>query len=228
MLIASDDDIITVIVEFRVYGNIRFLSHIETMRVLQRSCVRAGFCLVYGQGFNPHPKLSLLLPRPVGVEADRDCFCVQISTKGQPFEAGVFKDELTRRLPAGLEPLSVEATQSGKSLVPVSASYVFPIEKSILNSDLRSRALTEAIKTVIESKSLVLQRRFNEKGTVCREIDVRPFIEMIEQAETGVAVVYRIANTGTVRIGEIMGLLGINNEDLAGPIRRTGVQWQRN
>jgi hypothetical protein len=58
------------VVKFKIGGSLRFLSHAETLRVLQRACVRAGINLQYSRGFNPRPKMSLPLPRPVGVESD--------------------------------------------------------------------------------------------------------------------------------------------------------------
>ena len=69
----------SVIVKFGIKGNLRFLSHAETIRLFERACVRAGIKLVYSQGFNPHPKLSLPLPRTVGVESDDDLLYLRFS-----------------------------------------------------------------------------------------------------------------------------------------------------
>ena len=37
---------------------VRFVSHLDILRLLQRAFRRAGVPLSYSQGFNPHPLLS--------------------------------------------------------------------------------------------------------------------------------------------------------------------------
>ena len=37
---------------------VRFVSHLDIQRLLQRAFRRAGIPLAYSQGFNPHPQLS--------------------------------------------------------------------------------------------------------------------------------------------------------------------------
>ena len=44
--------------------------------MFDRALVRAQIKLKYSEGFNPRPKLSLPLPRSVGVAAEDDLFCV--------------------------------------------------------------------------------------------------------------------------------------------------------
>ncbi|MBN1844663.1 MAG: DUF2344 domain-containing protein, partial [Sedimentisphaerales bacterium] len=44
---------------FDVEGDLRFLSHRDTLRCWQRALTRATVPLRYSQGFNPHPRLVL-------------------------------------------------------------------------------------------------------------------------------------------------------------------------
>ncbi|MDR0812772.1 MAG: TIGR03936 family radical SAM-associated protein [Oscillospiraceae bacterium] len=43
-----------------------FISHLDTMRTLQRIFRRADIPVKYSQGFNPHPIMSVVLPLSVG------------------------------------------------------------------------------------------------------------------------------------------------------------------
>jgi len=52
---------------FSIEGDLRFLSHRNVMNLCERAAARAGLPVAFSRGFNPHPKISLLLPRPVGV-----------------------------------------------------------------------------------------------------------------------------------------------------------------
>ena len=58
--------------EFSVTGDLRFISHRDTVRVFQRALARAALPVAYSEGFNPHPRLSLPLPRAVGVASEAE------------------------------------------------------------------------------------------------------------------------------------------------------------
>lgn len=47
--------------------NIRYISHLELMRGIQKILKRSGLSLRYSEGFNPHIVLSIAAPLPVGV-----------------------------------------------------------------------------------------------------------------------------------------------------------------
>ncbi len=65
-------------IELSVEGDLRFLSHHDMMRAIERLLRRAGLPLRYSQGFNPRPALSLVLPRPVGVASEADLLVVTL------------------------------------------------------------------------------------------------------------------------------------------------------
>jgi radical SAM-linked protein len=50
-------------------GLLKYISHLDTMRLFERACRRADMPLELTQGFNPHPKISIIPARPVGQES---------------------------------------------------------------------------------------------------------------------------------------------------------------
>jgi radical SAM-linked protein len=53
-------------------GLVRFISHLDLMRVLFRSFSRAGLPVAYSQGFTPHPRFEFCPPLRVGMEGLRE------------------------------------------------------------------------------------------------------------------------------------------------------------
>ena len=45
----------------------RFTSHLDLYRAWERMLRRAGFPLVFSQGYNPRPRLQLATPLPLGI-----------------------------------------------------------------------------------------------------------------------------------------------------------------
>ncbi len=116
------------LVRFRVGGLVRYLSHAEMMRVFQRACVRAKIPVAFSEGFNPHQKMSLVLPRSVGIESDDEILCLGIrenaANDGELLKAG-----LKAELPEGIEIVSAEIRTSKEAPVPQSVKYQFRLRE---------------------------------------------------------------------------------------------------
>ena len=80
-------------------GAIRFVSHLDMFRIMQRAVRRAQIPLWYTEGFNPHPYISFLLPLSLTVEGLREPVDLRIVGDMPPEEvAGC----LNEAFPAGL------------------------------------------------------------------------------------------------------------------------------
>lgn len=51
---------------FSKEGRLRFVGHLDLLRVFHRALNRAGIELVFSQGFNPHPQISFSQPLSLG------------------------------------------------------------------------------------------------------------------------------------------------------------------
>jgi radical SAM-linked protein len=222
----------TAVVQFKVEGLLRFLSHAETVRVLQRACARAALPVKYTQGFNPHPKMSLPLPRTVGVASDDERLVLRLfREQGIPDGPDIaarrayevwMKETLNRELPEGMEVLSVELLKSGVSPRPRSAVYEFPVLAGVTSGEAGSPE--EKIERVLTNTDLIIERSVPKSHTV-RRIDVRPFLTSITWRHGCFQAECDIAASGSIRVEEMMQVLELKTEDLAGPIRRTHVRW---
>lgn len=81
---------------FEKTGDTIFISHLDLMRLFQRSFKRAGLPLKHTQGFNPRPSVSIALPLSVGVESR--CELLDFDLDGEMVSC----DEICARLNAAL------------------------------------------------------------------------------------------------------------------------------
>lgn len=79
---------------------IRFVSHLEYARALERALRRAKLPVAYSEGFNPHMKLSLASALAVGTTSQGECAEVEL-VETRPLEALV--DALSATLPPGIK-----------------------------------------------------------------------------------------------------------------------------
>ena len=231
MHIAASNKTIMLVIKFRILGSLRFLSHAEMLKVFQRVCIRAGLRIQHSQGFNPRPKLSLPLPRTVGIETDDDLLCLGVHCDGDlvprepndPRAAGCalrIKASLSEQLPAGCELISVSLAKPKTSFQPCLATYVLPIRQEYVDDKLTAR-----IECLLASETLFVNR---DTGHRVKNVDVRPFLESVEVDNKGIIVECIISSAGSIRVDEILNLLDLDVEKLAGPVRRTNIEWKNN
>jgi len=218
----------TAAIRFRIAGTMRFLSHAETARVFQRAFARAALPVRYSEGFNPHPRMSLPLPRPVGVAAEEELLVARLCEGGGAVEnraerEAAVKRTLDEQLPEGMEVLAVDLVRAGASFHPQSAEYVLPLRVEE-RADLAER-LNDGIAQVMESERCMVERASGE-GRAARPVDVRPFLLSVRLEGGTLIVQHRTGGAGSIRVEEILPLFGLSLQDLAGPVRRTNVIWE--
>jgi radical SAM-linked protein len=86
-------------IKYKKDEEVKFLSHKELMRSIQRAVRRAGLPIAYSQGFNPHMKISWGNALKVGATSENEYAELQIDGWLKPFE---LMDRLNKELPLGL------------------------------------------------------------------------------------------------------------------------------
>lgn len=89
-------------------GRMRFASHRDIARALERAIRKAGVPVAYSAGFTPHPKLSYTGAAPTGVASEAEYFEMVLAESVPPARV---RAGLDAALPDGLD--VVEAVQAG-------------------------------------------------------------------------------------------------------------------
>ena len=250
----DSNETIFLVVRFKIAGTLRFLSHSQMLSVFQRAFIRANIPTRYSEGFNPRPKISLPLPRPVGVESDDELLVISVnhdsalvcrtdedsSRSMNNLYSMQYLQNLSAQLPSGCELKSVDIVREKPSFQPCCATYIFTVWPKYMNENLKNR-----INTILLSESLIAERPIDTKGrprrgwedtkshpgetsagNMAKKIEVRGFLISIMTEQNCIIVKCKISSAGSIRIQEIMHLLELDTEMLACPIKRTNVQWQ--
>ena len=84
---------------FSKMGDMRFISHLDLMRLFQRALRRAFLPVAVTQGFSPHLKISIKRALKLGVESRDETLTVQ--TSGE-IDCALFTESLNINLPEGI------------------------------------------------------------------------------------------------------------------------------
>lgn len=204
-----------VAVEFAVLGDLRFLSHHDEVRMLTRALVRAGWPLAYSHGFNPRPRLTIPLPRNLGVAARSQVALVDLSA---PRTSAELHASLAPQLPAGCRLCRVIAPAPRATPQALRATYELDLDPPAV------AAVSPRIAALLARPSLLVQREYGPQKPT-RPVDIRPFIESVELEGPCLRIGLRYAAQRTARPSEVTDELGLAAETCNGRFRRADVQW---
>lgn len=161
-------------------GNICFVSHIDCMRVLQRTLARGRISTKMSEGFNPHPITFTSHPLPLGVQSEGEYFVVS----NDDMTAAEVLSAFNAGAPRGIEGLScIDVIKN-----PNFAKHVNYCEYLFVG-DFMSRAAE--IEKLTAEKSWVIE--FDSKGSV-KQQDIAPMIYQINVTERGIVAVLQSGN----------------------------------
>lgn len=212
-------------IRYTVRGKVRFLSHRDVARVLERAIRRAGVPVAYTEGFSPRPKLQYGLALSTGYESDGEYVDLYLD----PGRTGVTEPPevalaLTACLPDGLDVVAAaEVDRSGPSLQDSVESTGWEIVVAREPGGLPP--LQQRVDELLAAERYEIE--IIRKGKQVRE-DLRPLVHELSvvRAESGSDTLLR-AELGTrprsIRPSELLGALGSSDPQL---VRRTH-QWTR-
>ena len=111
------------VIKFTKESSIKFISHLDLMRTLQRVIRRANLPMEYSKGFNPHMAMSIAQPLSVGVYSDAEYMDIVLVEE-------LNEEEIINRLNAktasGIKFLTAKkvVTKEGEKKVPQTMALV--------------------------------------------------------------------------------------------------------
>ena len=216
-MVCSDAERSRCVFFFSIMGDLRFISHKDTLRMFHRMFARADLPVRFSTGFNPHPRISVVLPRPVGVASEAEAVEIRFE---QPVDLADVLRRLAERSPAGLRWLSGERLEMGERLRAESVRY------RLEPTDSGCQGLPDRVRELVAAKALPVERRSAKDGK-CRVVDIRPYIVDCAFEDDAVGFTLRVTPGGSARPAEVAGLLGFEARMVNHRIRRVEIQWER-
>lgn len=159
---------------FSKTGRAVYISHLDLMRTMQRSFLRAGYQLKYSEGFNPHPQISIALPLSVG--AGSLCELMDFRMEGEP-DLAAMPERLTAMMPEGIRALEAyEAERKPSQIKWLRVEGVFEY-------DARDAALMAAALNEFYARQSIVITKKTKRGE--GESDIRPAVREISFAPDG-------------------------------------------
>lgn len=183
--------------------DIRFISHLEYVRTIERAIRRAKLPAAYSEGFNPHLKFSLASALGVGVVSYTEFVEIELA---EPVEIEAAARALDKALPRGIRVLAADAVANNTAALmaeAAGASYIvtLPYDKDI----------TEAVENYNDAMELLFKKAAPKRKEKFKEIDVKFYIPEIavelKDGKTIFSFECKITPTGSMKAVDLLNAL---------------------
>ncbi len=153
---------------FEKTGRARFLSHLDTMRIIQRALSRTQSPVSYSEGYNPHMHLSVVLPLSLGLGSVCELLDIRLDTD---IDETAFLSALNAALPEGFRFTQVlRQLRAGTDIAWI--SYEIQFERMAGMSD----DIALALQGCFDGRSLMIQKK-TKHGIA--PFDVAPYVKNV-------------------------------------------------
>ena len=183
--------------------DIRFISHLEYVRTIERAIRRAKLPAAYSEGFNPHLKFSLASALGVGVVSYTEFVEIELA---EPVEIEAAARALDKALPRGIRVLAADAVANNTAALmaeAAGASYVvtLPYDKD----------LTEVVENYNDAVELLFKKAAPKRKEKFKEIDVKFYIPELAVELKGGKTIFsfecKITPTGSMKAVDLLNAL---------------------
>ena len=193
-------------IKFSRGEEIRFISHLDLMRLWERTFRRAGMPLAYSQGFSPHPRLSLAAPLALGITSQAELMDVFLT---RPIAARYLTNALSQQLPPGIDLLEAHLVAPTAPSLP---SQVRSVEYLVeVTPDRSPQEIKAALGSLLSAKSLPWQ---HSRDTGVRHYDLRALIQDlwlagVKDSRYALGMRLRSDGRGSGRPEQVVAALGL-------------------
>jgi radical SAM-linked protein len=187
-------------------GRMRFASHRDIARAVERGVRKAGIPVAYSAGFSPHPKISYQGGAPTGAASEAEYLELALTASCEP--AAVLAG-LNAALPDGIDVTEVVDLAKAAEPLRLEAS-----DWEVVLPGVALAEASEAVRVFLAADHAAVERLTN-KGL--RRLDARAAVVWMEadrraadQAEAGCAILRMVVRhlTPAVRPDDILAALG--------------------
>jgi len=204
-----------------IEGDLRFASHLDCIRAIERTAARACVPVRFSQGFNPHPILSLACPRPVGIKTRDDLVTLALDEETDG-------EDLARRMtdcaPRGMRLGRPVMLESKRAPQPRRIGYELALGPDDDPAALASRiaALDARASWPVERVKPPAKRGRPPRR---RTVDLRPLVTALSVDPDALRWTAEPAGQMWPRTDELLGLLGLDPRGDSARVVRTRVDY---
>ena len=214
-----------ILCKFTKLGYLKFISHLDLVDLFQRTLFQNKVDVKFSEGFNPHPRMSIAYPLPLGIESNSEYMEIYLNSR---IDLKDFLIKMNERLPAGIK--IIEAMYDDDESISnkvKSVVYAFKLLNTFFDKNKYIDIAKELDK--IYSMDIVEIERKRKKGKrrIFVKENAKEYLKRLELKDDAIYAYIKMSENGSLKPALIFDILNnytnINMDELDIDLERIGL-----
>lgn len=201
-----------ILCKFTKLGYLKFISHLDLVDLFQRTLFQNKVDVKFSEGFNPHPRMSIAYPLPLGIESNSEYMEIYLNSK---IDLKDFLIKMNERLPQGIK--IVEAKYDDDESISnkvKSVVYAFKLLNTFYDKNKDIDLAKELNKVNAMDIVEIERKRKKGKKRIFVKENAKDYLNRLELKDNAIYAYIKMSEQGSLKPALVLDILN-NYTDIA-------------
>lgn len=214
-----------ILCKFTKLGYLKFISHLDLVDLFQRTLFQNKVDVKFSEGFNPHPRMSIAYPLPLGIESNSEYMEIYLNSK---IDLKDFLIKMNERLPQGIK--IVEAKYDDDESISnkvKSVVYAFKLLNTFYDKNKDIDVAKELNKVNAMDNVEIERKRKKGKRRIFVKENAKDYLNRLELKDEAIYAYIKMSENGSLKPALVFDILNdytnITMDELDIDLERVGL-----
>ncbi len=194
-----------ILCKFTKLGYLKFISHLDLVDLFQRTLFQNKVDVKFSEGFNPHPRMSIAYPLPLGIESNSEYMEIYLNSE---VDLDDFVNKMNERLPIGIKIVEAKYDDDDSISNKVkSVVYAFKLLNTFYdkNKDIDIAKELDKI-NAMDNVEIERKRKKGKKRIFVKE-NAKDYLNRLELKDDAIYAYIKMSENGSLKPALIFDIL---------------------
>lgn len=194
-----------ILCKFTKLGYLKFISHLDLVDLFQRTLFQNKVDVKFSEGFNPHPRMSIAYPLPLGIESNSEYMEIYLNSE---VDLDDFVNKMNERLPIGIK--IVEAKYDDDESISnkvKSVVYAFKLLNTFYDKN-KDIDLAKELNKINDMDNLEIERKRKKgKKRIFVKENAKDYLNRLELKDDAIYAYIKMSENGSLKPALVFDIL---------------------
>lgn len=194
-----------ILCKFTKLGYLKFISHLDLVDLFQRTLFQNKVDVKFSEGFNPHPRMSIAYPLPLGIESNSEYMEIYLNSK---IDLKDFLIKMNERLPQGIKIVEAKYDDDESIYNKVkSVVYAFKLLNTFYNKN-KDIDLTKELNKINDMDIVEIERKRKKgKRRIFVKENAKDYLNRLEIKDDAIYAYIKMSEQGSLKPALVFDIL---------------------
>lgn len=194
-----------ILCKFTKLGYLKFISHLDLVDLFQRTLFQNKVDVKFSEGFNPHPRMSIAYPLPLGIESNSEYMEIYLNSE---VDLDDFVNKMNERLPIGIKILEAKYDDDESISNKVkSVVYAFKLLNTFYDKN-KDIDLEKELNKINDMDDVEIERKRKKgKKRIFVKENAKDYLNRLELKDDAIYAYIKMSENGSLKPALIFDIL---------------------